>query len=62
MFIQSVHGMIAIISHLRMRHRLTFKGSCRVGKIVEVGNHPSADTLYVEQIDLGEGKPRQVGI
>lgn len=33
---------------------------CRVGEIVEVSNHPSADTLYVEQINLGEDKPRQV--
>jgi len=32
----------------------------RVGKIVEVGPHPTADTLYVEHIDLGEDKPRQV--
>jgi len=35
---------------------------CRVGKIVEVGPHPTADTLYVEHIDLGEDKPRQVGL
>ena len=32
----------------------------RVGKIVEVEPHPEADGLYLEQIDLGEGKPRQV--
>eukprot|EP01116_Phalansterium_solitarium_P008596 TRINITY_DN22533_c0_g1_i1.p1 TRINITY_DN22533_c0_g1~~TRINITY_DN22533_c0_g1_i1.p1 ORF type:complete len:391 (-),score=168.69 TRINITY_DN22533_c0_g1_i1:97-1269(-) len=32
----------------------------RVGKIVTVKKHESADTLYVEEIDLGEGKPRQV--
>jgi len=29
---------------------------------VEVGPHPTADTLYVEHIDLGEDKPRQVGL
>ena len=34
--------------------------ACRIGRIIEVGNHPSADSLYVEQIDLGEEKPRQV--
>ena len=32
----------------------------RVGKIVQVERHPEADGLYVEQIDLGEGKPRTV--
>lgn len=32
----------------------------RVGKIVEVGKHPDADSLYVEKIDLGEGKLRNV--
>lgn len=32
----------------------------RIGKIVAVKKHESADTLYVEEIDLGEAKPRQV--
>lgn len=32
----------------------------RVGKIVKVERHPDADALYLEQIDLGEAKPRQV--
>merc|ERR1712062_526705 len=32
----------------------------RVGKIVEVGDHPNADSIYLEKIDLGEGEPRQV--
>ena len=36
--------------------------SCRVGQIVKVGPHPDADSLYVEEIDLGEGQPRQVKI
>ncbi|KAJ1344787.1 glutamate-tRNA ligase [Batrachochytrium salamandrivorans] len=31
-----------------------------VGKIVDVKKHPDADTLYVEQIDVGEDKPREV--
>ncbi len=31
----------------------------RVGQIVSCANHPEADSLYVEEIDLGEGKPRQ---
>ena len=32
----------------------------RVGKIIECGKHPEADALYVEKIDLGEDKPRNV--
>jgi len=32
----------------------------RIGKITEVKQHPDADSLYVEQIDLGEGKTRTV--
>lgn len=32
----------------------------RVGKIVDVAKHPDADSLYVEQIECGESKPRTV--
>ncbi|XP_075169280.1 aaRS-interacting multifunctional protein 1 [Haematobia irritans] len=32
----------------------------RVGKIVEVGRHPDADSLYLEKIDCGEPQPRTV--
>ncbi|WAR18916.1 AIMP1-like protein [Mya arenaria] len=32
----------------------------RVGKIVEVKKHPDADSLYVEEVDLGEGQPRTI--
>ncbi|GAV58990.1 tRNA_bind domain-containing protein/tRNA-synt_1g domain-containing protein, partial [Cephalotus follicularis] len=32
----------------------------RVGKIVKVQKHPDADTLYVEEIDVGEGQYRTV--
>ena len=32
----------------------------RVGKIVNVKKHPDADSLYVEEVDLGEGKNRTV--
>eukprot|EP00798_Chlamydomonas_sp_ICE-L_P022930 gene22930-30109_t len=32
----------------------------RVGTIVKVGPHPNAESLYLEEIDLGEEKPRQV--
>ena len=32
----------------------------RVGQIVSVSQHPDADALYVEEIDIGEEEPRQV--
>jgi len=32
----------------------------RVGKIVNVKKHDTADSLYVEEIDIGEPKPRTV--
>jgi len=32
----------------------------RVGKIIEVGRHPDADSLYLEKIDVGEANPRTV--
>lgn len=32
----------------------------RVGRITSVQKHPDADSLYVEQVDLGEAKPRTV--
>ncbi|KAJ3009240.1 hypothetical protein HKX48_008079 [Thoreauomyces humboldtii] len=31
-----------------------------VGRILDVKRHPDADTLYVEQIDVGEEQPREV--
>jgi tRNA-binding EMAP/Myf-like protein len=34
----------------------------RVGRIVSVQQHPNADALYLEEIDVGEEKPRQVGV
>jgi len=32
----------------------------RVGRIVSAENHPNADSLFVEQIDLGEEHPRTI--
>jgi len=32
----------------------------RVGQIVAVQQHPNADALYLEEIDVGEDQPRQV--
>jgi len=32
----------------------------RVGRIVQVEKHKEADSLYVEQIDVGEAKPRTI--
>lgn len=31
-----------------------------VGKIIEIEKHPDADKLYVETIDIGKDKPRQI--
>jgi tRNA-binding EMAP/Myf-like protein len=32
----------------------------RVGRVLKVEKHPQADALYLEEIDVGEDKPRQV--
>eukprot|EP00958_Prasinococcus_capsulatus_P022866 scaffold3282_cov385-Prasinococcus_capsulatus_cf.AAC.2 len=32
----------------------------KVGKVVKAWKHPDADSLYVEEIDVGEEKPRQI--
>jgi len=32
----------------------------RVGRIIEVADHPDADSLYVEQIEVGEAEPRTI--
>ena len=32
----------------------------RVGEVLEVEAHPSSDTLYVEEINVGEAQPRQI--
>ena len=32
----------------------------RIGEIVDVKKHPDADSLYVEQVDLGEEQPRTI--
>ncbi|KAI8803253.1 hypothetical protein BJ742DRAFT_683376 [Cladochytrium replicatum] len=32
----------------------------RVARVLEVSKHPDADSLYVEQMDVGEDKPRTV--
>lgn len=32
----------------------------RVGRIITAERHPDADSLYVEQVDVGEPSPRTV--
>lgn len=32
----------------------------RIGKIVNVKKHPDADSLYVEEVDVGEPKTRTI--
>ena len=36
------------------------KLNLKVGKIIEIDNHPDADKLYVEKIDVGEEEPRTI--
>lgn len=36
------------------------KCDLRVGKIVEVEDHPKADKLYILKVDLGESEPRTI--
>jgi len=32
----------------------------RIGRIVDVKKHPDADSLYVEEVDVGEAKHRTI--
>ncbi|XP_075227268.1 aminoacyl tRNA synthase complex-interacting multifunctional protein 1-like isoform X2 [Lycorma delicatula] len=32
----------------------------RVGRILEINDHPDGENLYIEKIDLGENEPRQI--
>jgi len=32
----------------------------RIGRIVDVKKHPDADSLYVEEVDVGESKNRTI--
>jgi aminoacyl tRNA synthase complex-interacting multifunctional protein 1 len=32
----------------------------RVGRVLKVWRHPEADTLYVEEVDVGEEEPRTI--
>lgn len=32
----------------------------RIGRIITAEKHPDADSLYVEQVDVGEASPRTV--
>ena len=47
-----------------MIHKIPYedfaKLDLRVGKILEIEDHPNADKLYVLKVDLGEEKPRTI--
>eukprot|EP00602_Paraphysomonas_sp_CaronLab_P013851 CAMPEP_0185043994 /NCGR_PEP_ID=MMETSP1103-20130426/43209_1 /TAXON_ID=36769 /ORGANISM="Paraphysomonas bandaiensis, Strain Caron Lab Isolate" /LENGTH=157 /DNA_ID=CAMNT_0027584223 /DNA_START=409 /DNA_END=879 /DNA_ORIENTATION=- len=32
----------------------------RIGRIISIDNHPDADSLYIEQVDVGESEPRTI--
>jgi len=53
---------IARAAHLRSLppQQLFYMHDIRVGKILKAEKHPNGDTLYVESIDVGDEKPRQV--
>lgn len=34
----------------------------QVARIVKAWRHPDADSLYIEEVDVGEAQPRQVSI
>lgn len=36
------------------------KLNLKIGKIIEIDTHPDAEKLYLEKIDVGEEKPRQI--
>lgn len=36
------------------------KLNLKVGEIIEISQHPNAEKLYIEKIDLGEEEPRQI--
>ena len=36
------------------------KMDLRVGRVLSCERHPDADKLFVLQVDIGEGKPRQI--
>ena len=40
---------------------LTMAGPFQVGLIKKAWRHPDAESLYIEEIDVGEEQPRQVG-
>lgn len=50
----------AAVPELDMDQPLYSRLDLRVGKIVSVENHPDAERLYVEKIDVGEEEPRTI--
>eukprot|EP01080_Neovahlkampfia_damariscottae_P004247 gene4247-7584_t len=44
----------------KVEKKVVFLADIRVGKILSVKKHEEADTLYVEEIDVGEEKPRTI--
>lgn len=53
--------MTPIESNLSEELQAWLASDFRVGKIVECTRHPESAKLYVEKIDLGEGRLRTIG-
>jgi methionyl-tRNA synthetase len=54
-------GAAAAMAEEEIEHAIDFtKLDIRVGEVVKVWHHPTADRLFVEEIDVGEATPRQV--
>ncbi len=51
----------AEVSNLSEELQAYLAADLRVGKIVECTRHPESSKLYIEKIDLGEGKLRTIG-
>jgi tRNA-binding EMAP/Myf-like protein len=57
---KSKSGVSSIKSKAAEAEATISKLDIRVGLITEVKKHPDADSLYVEEIDVGEGSTRTV--
>merc|ERR1712083_77882 len=58
LFVQ--HSQKHVRKELNQNKPIIARMSFKVGKILEIEAHPKDERLYVEKVDVGEAKPRQV--
>ena len=58
LFVQ--HSQKHVRKQLNQDKPIIARMSFKVGQILEIESHPKDERLYVEKIDVGEAKPRQV--